>query len=79
MPFLRRPLRNLRNSIMDSNNYAFYRYRPLPVMNGTLRKGQCRFLISQDPMRRCLKEFTGPPSRKFCDEHSKTVKFRGKS
>jgi hypothetical protein len=60
-----------------------FKYRPQPIMNG--KKGKCRFVVGhpivlgQDVVKiKCGKEFVGPPSRRYCDEHSRSVKFRGK-
>ena len=58
-----------------------FRRRPIPNTNGMMRDGKCRRVIGQFAGfagRVCGKPFTGPPSRKFCDEHSPTIQYRGK-
>jgi hypothetical protein len=57
-----------------SNKYA--QLRPIPY--GFLRNkhdGTCCKIVDG---KRCGKPFTGPLNRKFCNEHSATVKYVGR-
>ena len=63
-------------------------YRPTPP-SPTKRSGTCQKVIGGQPtlpvmggtppaLVKCGKLFTGSPARKYCDEHSANVKYRGK-
>jgi hypothetical protein len=58
-------------------------YRP-DTQTGMMRQGTCKAgngevrMGAQTRLTFCCKPFLGPPSRKFCDQHSKTVAYRGK-
>lgn len=36
--------------------------------------GKCKRLVNGVP---CGKAFAGPPTRKFCDQHSANIRYRG--
>ena len=61
-------------------------YRPTPP-SPHMREGTCRKVTGYAKVRGggyareviCGKPFTGSPARKYCDEHSPNIKYRGKS
>jgi hypothetical protein len=51
---------------------------PVGIPERTGRPGTCRKQIDPAAGTLCGKPFTGPPSRKYCDEHSRDVRYRGR-
>jgi hypothetical protein len=41
------------------------------------RKGTCQFRMPDKTL--CDQPFTGPPSRKYCDVHSRHIQYTGRS